>query len=72
VIEARFTEAPNIGFQTRADDLDDIVEIAAFAVEAAITARTSVGSILGLTRPALMAVVSQETELILSSIPRQS
>lgn len=72
VIEARFVETPSIGFQTRAQDLDDLAEVAAVAVESAITARTSVGSILGLAQPALLAVVSQETEHILSSIPRQS
>lgn len=72
VIEARFTEAPTPRFRTHGDDLDDFAEVAAFAVEAATTARIAVGSILGLAEPGLMEGVVTETEQILTSIPRPS
>jgi hypothetical protein len=71
VIGARFTKEPSIGFRTREEDLDDLAEIAAFAVEAATTARTAVGSILGLADPALLEGVLRDTERILSAIPRR-
>jgi len=51
-IEARLTMEPVIGFTTREEDLDDLTEVAAFAVEAATTGRIAVGSILGLAEPA--------------------
>jgi hypothetical protein len=72
VIEARFTEEPTIGFRTREKDLDDLAEVAAFAVEAATTARTSVGSILGLAEPGVLEVVLRETERVLTAIPRRT
>jgi hypothetical protein len=72
VLEARFTEAPTPGFRTHGDDLDDFAEVAAFAVEAATTARNAVGSILGLTEPSLLGIVVTETERLLTAIPRPS
>jgi hypothetical protein len=72
VIEARFTEAPTPGFRTHEEDLDDLAEVAAFAVEAATTARIAVGSILGLAEPARLEDVLRETEQILTAIPRPS
>jgi hypothetical protein len=72
VIEARFTEAPTPGFRTHEEDLDEFAEIAAFAVEAATTARTAVGSIIGLAEPGLLEVIVRETERVLTAIPRPS
>jgi hypothetical protein len=72
VIDARFTREPTIGFKTREEDLDDLTEVAAFAVEAATTARIAVGSILGLAEPAGLQGVLRETERILTTIPQRS
>jgi hypothetical protein len=69
-IEARLTMEPTIGFTTREEDLDDLTELAAFAVEAATTARIAVGSILGLTEPAGLESVVGETQRILTLIPQ--
>jgi hypothetical protein len=69
-IEARLTMEPTIGFTTREEDLDDLTELAAFAVEAATTARIAVGSILGLAEPADLESVVGETQRILTTIPR--
>jgi hypothetical protein len=68
-IEARFTMEPTIGFRTREEDLDDLTEIAAFAVEAATTARKAVGSLVGLPNPASLEAIARETEHILITIP---
>lgn len=70
LLDARFTEAPTIGFKTREEDLDDLAEIAALAVEAATTARIAVGSILEVAPPAVLDQVVNETRQILSRIPR--
>jgi len=72
VIEARVTEAPTPGFRTHEEDLEDLAEVAAFAVETATTARTAVGSFLGLAEPALLQEVVMETERVLTVIPRPS
>jgi len=72
VIGARFTESPTPGFRTHEEDLDDLAEAAAFAVEAATTARAAVGSIIGLAEPALLEVIVGETERVLTAIPRPS
>jgi hypothetical protein len=69
-IEARLTMEPAIGFTTREEDLDDLTELAAFAVEAATTARIAVGSILGLAEPAGLESVVEETQRILTTIPQ--
>jgi hypothetical protein len=71
-IETRFTEAPTPRFRTHEEDLDDMAEVAAFAVEAATTARTAVGSIIGLAESALLEVIMRETERVLTAIPRPS
>jgi hypothetical protein len=69
-IEARLTMEPSIGFTTREEDLDDLTEVAAFAVEATTTARIAVGSILGLAEPAGLESVVGETQRILTTIPQ--
>jgi hypothetical protein len=61
---------PTIGFTTREEDLNDLTEVAAFAVEAATTARIAVGSILGLAEPAGLEGVVGETQRILTKIPQ--
>jgi hypothetical protein len=50
--------------------LDDLTEVAAFAVEATTTARIAVGSILGLAEPAGLESVVGETQRILTTIPQ--
>jgi hypothetical protein len=69
-IEVRLTMEPTIGFTTREEDLNDLTEVAAFAVEAATTARIAVGSILGLAEPAGLEGVVGETQRILTKIPQ--
>jgi hypothetical protein len=69
-IEERFTKEPTIGFRTHEEDLDDLTELAAFAVEAATTARIAVGSILSLAQPAGLESVARETQRILTVIPQ--
>jgi hypothetical protein len=71
-IEARFTMEPSPGFRTHEEDLEDLTEIAAFAVEAATTARMAVGSILGLAEPPGLQGILRKTEQIFSSIPQGS
>jgi hypothetical protein len=70
LLDARFTEEPTIGFKTREENLDDLAEIAAFAVEAATMARIAVGSILEVEPPAVLDQVVNETQQILTRIPR--
>jgi hypothetical protein len=70
-IEARFTKEPAIGFRTREEDLDDLTEVAAFAVEAATTARVAVGSILSVAEPAGLEGIIRETQHILTMIPEK-
>ncbi len=70
-IEARFTKEPTIGFRTREEDLNDLTEVAAFAVEATTTARIAVGSLLSLAAPAGLQDVVGETERILTTIPQR-
>jgi hypothetical protein len=69
LIDARSTSEPSIGFTTREKDVSDLGEVAAFAVEAASTARTAVGSTLGLPASGSLEDVLADTTQLLAQLP---